>query len=140
MGLRREVLHAILLCVAAAIPAFAAALWHPLRPAWTPDLPGEGEIAYAAAQALEPAPLWIDARSASAYQEAHIPGALPLNLDAWDEQIEAVMLQWLPGVPVVVYCDSRACGASHDVAERLRTQYGFSDVRVLHGGWAAIPR
>ena len=81
--------------------------------------------------------LWIDARSDGDFVRAHVPGALPLNEDRWDEQIEAVVLRWRPGMRVVVYCSSTGCQASRRVADLLRQQYQFGDVWVLRSGWEA---
>ena len=81
--------------------------------------------------------LWIDARHGSAYATEHIPEALPLDLDNWDEQIVGVIARWQPGMRVIVYCDDSACSSSRQVAERLRSNYQFDDVWLLRGGWSA---
>ena len=81
--------------------------------------------------------LWIDARHGTAYATEHIPEALPLDLDSWDAQIVEVIARWQPGMRVVVYCDDSACSSSRQVAERLRRDYQFDDVWLLHGGWSS---
>jgi rhodanese-related sulfurtransferase len=80
--------------------------------------------------------LWLDARPTADFARAHIPESLPLNLDDWDAQIVEVISRWQPGTRVIVYCDDRACGSSRSVAEKLRREYRFDDVRILRGGWS----
>lgn len=115
----------------------AAAVWrlHPGRAAWTGAV-GPGEITVARAAALGDAVLWVDARPQAAYDQGHLPGALRLTEEVWETAFLPLLDRWVPGQPVIVYCDSRACRASHRVAERLR-QAGVQPVSVLRGGWAA---
>ena len=123
------------LALLALVPALATALLHPKRPAFTEKI-REGEIAAADAMRNASDYLWIDARSTAHFAERHIPGAVPLNEDAWDELLPAVLQAWPTGKPAIVYCDSRACEASEDVAKRLR-EFGVAPVFVLKGGWDA---
>lgn len=95
------------------------------------------EITLTAARLLQGSLLWIDARHGSDYTADHIPGALPLDLDNWDTQIAEVIGHWQPGMQVVVYCDDSACGSSRQVVQRLRRDYEFDNVWLLHGGWSA---
>jgi len=81
--------------------------------------------------------LWIDARSAESFGQAHIPNAHNLNEDDWEAQIVDVLLAWEPGVSIVIYCSHEQCDASRDVAQRLVDETGFDDVYVLEGGWEA---
>jgi rhodanese-related sulfurtransferase len=115
-------------------PTLLAALLHPRKPSWSLDTLAPGEVHLKQAlDSTEPV-LWIDARSLQDFAQAHIPGALPLNMDQWDSQLPDVLQAWQPGQMVIVYCSSRGCRASHEVAERLR-QLPLPDVFVLHGGW-----
>ncbi len=72
--------------------------------------------------------LWIDTGSLSDYNESHIPGAILLNEEKWNSQIETVINQWIPGAQIVVYCH-RGC-RSYQVAQRLR-EYGFNNIYVI---------
>ena len=94
----------------------------------------EGEILLEDALALENT-LWIDARGQTAFEEDHIPEAINLNEDSWDEQFEQFIINWDGVSALIVYCDSRTCAASKGVADRLKTSLGFEDVWVLKGGW-----
>ena len=80
--------------------------------------------------------LWVDARSADDYRTDHIPGAILLNLESWDELLPNFLDQWSPEKKVVVYCSAATCELSHEVAERLRKS-GITSVFVLKGGWEA---
>lgn len=123
------------LAALALVPAVATALLHPKRPVFI-EPPREGEITVAAAMRAPSDYLWIDARSAAHFANRHIPGALPLNEDAWDDLLPAVLQAWPTGQPAIVYCDSQACEASDDVANRLR-EFGVAPVFILKGGWEA---
>ena len=137
MTMRRAFFEFGLLLLLAAVPALVTARWHPRRPA--PAATGVPTLSVAAAQRLgaTQAVLWIDARGESAYIRAHIPGAIRLNEDDWETLLPAIVADWSPGQPVVVYCDAQTCEASRDVAARLQRELSMQPVYVLEGGWAA---
>ncbi|MBI4025525.1 MAG: rhodanese-like domain-containing protein [Verrucomicrobia bacterium] len=83
-----------------------------------------------------PAVLWVDARSAKEFEQGHIPGAMRLNEDAWEELLAPFLEAWSAPRPVVVYCGDQPCEASRHVAGRLRDA-GIKPVYVLKGGWDA---
>ena len=119
------------LLLIAVVPALVSAWLHP-----QPSRDHSGEVALAVAQGW-PEVLWVDARSAVAYDRAHIPGAIKLSPGSWDDEVAAMVAAWSPGKHVVVYCDGHGCNASREVAHRLRTELGLQDVHVLTGGWDA---
>ncbi len=94
------------------------------------------EITLIAARAHHGPLLWIDARSDAEFSRDHIPEAMPLNADHWDAQVTQVLRSWQPGTRVIVYCSQSGCGASRNVADRLRRDYRLPDIWVLRGGWA----
>ncbi|MBE2180962.1 MAG: rhodanese-like domain-containing protein [Chthoniobacterales bacterium] len=122
---------------AAALLAAANFVFNPNRPAAAEDALQEGEIRLKDAAASRSPVLWIDARPQSEFDRGHVPGAMLLNEDHWDDLLPAVLEAWMPGRPLVVYCGSEGCRASHQVAERLRVEAGLPDVHVLKGGWEA---
>ena len=128
-----------ILLAAAAVLALANGFLNPRAPEWTEarGAPGKDEVVLDAALASDKKILWIDARREADYAQSHIPGALPLNEDNWDERLPAVLSAWQPGRRVVVYCGSRQCQASREVAGRLRDETGLADVLVLRGGWVS---
>lgn len=81
--------------------------------------------------------LWVDARPRERFDAGHIPGALLLNEDHWEEQMPEFVRRWRPGLRVAVYCDQLQCGASRQVARRLREEFGVDTVVILEGGYAA---
>ncbi len=117
------------------LPAVLSAFFHPKRPDFG-DRPREGEITVATAARRSTDYIWIDARSESHYTTKHIPEALLLNEDEWDDLLPVVLQAWPTGKPAVVYCDSRQCEASDAVAQRLR-ELNIAPVFVLKGGWEA---
>ncbi len=134
--MRKTLTDAVWICLLAAIPTIAAAFVHPNRPAWDHQALKEGEVLLVTVQGWQHV-LWVDARSAKSFADDHVPGAVLLNEDEWDELLGALLEQWRPGVQVVVYCSSQACQASAAVAQRLREEVGLGDVYVLKGGWEA---
>jgi rhodanese-related sulfurtransferase len=126
-----------ILWAAALVPTVLACLYHPRLPDTNPQVLQKGEILLDTALAWGGAVLWVDARSAADYAADHVPGAVLLNEDQWDAQIEQLVTTWTPDQRVVVYCSSRACRASHKVAARLRDEMGLDPVYVLKNGWDA---
>jgi len=114
------------------LPATVGVFTFPLKEA-RQSLQKEGEIRLAEALALQP--LWIDARSQSEFAAGHIPEAILLNEDDWDAQLGVLLERWDFEQPLVVYCSSQTCDASHKVADRLKADLGFESIYVLQGGW-----
>ncbi len=79
--------------------------------------------------------LWVDARSAAEFERGTIPGAVPLNEDAWDTLLPGFIAAWQPTRRIMVFC-SASCASSRRVAVKLRMQ-GLERVQVLKGGWEA---
>ena len=130
--LREFSIIALLTCIGAAFSLFNGLAPLP----WVePDLPA-GEIRLVDARVLNV--LWIDARGEDAYQQGHIPDAIQLNEDNWDDGIFTLMDAWLGNPrPIIVYCSSARCGTSSRVAERLRDALPAAEIYSLHGGWDA---
>ena len=126
-----------LILLLALAPALCAGFLHPRRPAWGETPLAQGEVLVSTAKEWGDQVLWIDARKQDLYEKEHIPGALLLNEDEWDDLLVKILPEWNPGRRVVVYCGGETCQPSHDVAERLRNQVGWKEVYVLKGGWEA---
>jgi rhodanese-related sulfurtransferase len=107
---------------------------------WNAETPAsKDEVTIAMVRTWGDKVLWVDARTRSKYDHAHIPGAVLLNEDEWNSLVSKFLDAWDPDVPVVVYCDGGSCDASHAIAERLRTELKIEKVHVLKGGWSAWP-
>ncbi len=81
--------------------------------------------------------IWVDARPDDEFASDHVPGAISLNEDRWNELLPEFLAAWSPGKRIVVYCSSLSCNASREVARRLRKEAQLPDVFVLEGGWEA---
>jgi rhodanese-related sulfurtransferase len=79
--------------------------------------------------------IWVDARPDDEFARDHVPGALSLNEDRWNELLPQFLAAWSPEKRVVVYCSSQGCNASREVARRLRDEPQLKNVFVLQGGW-----
>jgi len=117
------------------LPGVGQALYYHDKVSWqTPIAPSE-MVTLAQAQAWSDDALWVDARPEEDYEREHVPGALSLNEDRWSEMLPPMLAKWSPGKRVVVYCSTQGCGASREVAHRLRKEAGLTNVFVLEGGW-----
>lgn len=81
---------------------------------------------------------WVDARAEEDFERGHLEGAIPLNVERWEELLLDFLDSWGPESPVVVYCSSQACLRSHEVAERLQEELGVEEIYVLKGGWERL--
>ena len=134
----RSILHdCIFLLLIAAVPAVLAGWLHPKRLEWSWNKPGVSEVNLDEVSRWPPPVLWIDARTDMAFEKQHMPGAVLLNEEEWEQRLPGFLEAWQPQSKVVVYCDSQACDASQAVALRLRRELNLSDIHVLKGGWAA---
>ena len=78
--------------------------------------------------------VFVDARSAEEFRAGHIPRALLLPLHAFEETVSS----WTNLIPadtlLITYCSGEECESSKDVAALL-VEEGYSQVKVLFGGW-----
>lgn len=108
---------------------------NPNTPPWNPMQLAEGEIALEHLLEWEDKYILVDARAPEAYEVAHMPDAVNLYAGEFDAQILALLDVWSPDRSVIVYCDSRQCDASAEMAARLREDFQMENVYVLKGGW-----
>lgn len=76
----------------------------------------------------------VDARAKTAFEAEHIPGAVSLPANAPPEEFVAFAIKYPQTTPIVVYCGGTDCDLSHQLAEKLRADMGYSDVREMPGG------
>lgn len=134
MSLGRQLL---LLLGLAFIPAIGQAVYYRQTASLEQPPADSALVKLAQAESWGAEVLWVDARPDEEFSRAHIPGAVQLNEDRWDELFREMLAAWAPERKVVVYCSRLTCQASHEVAERLRKEAGLSNVYVLEGGWEA---
>jgi rhodanese-related sulfurtransferase len=125
------------LLVLALVPAALQAFYYREKVSWQTPVAGSEMVTVAQARSWGDNAIWIDARPAEEFEQKHVPGAVSLNEDRWNELLPQVLTAWSPEKRVVVYCSSESCGASREVARRLREEAGLKNVFVLEGGWEA---
>lgn len=97
---------------------------------------GDEEIAAPEAKTrLERGALFLDARGVMFYEMGHIPGALPLPQEDFDQAFAALEPKLRSTFDIVVYCSGYGCEASHIVAHKL-AEKGI-EAAILHDGWPA---
>jgi rhodanese-related sulfurtransferase len=127
--------QALLLVGLAFLPAIGQAVYYGDRAPWNAPLKAENEVELEQANSWGDTVMWVDARPDEQFEADHIPGAISLNEDRWNELLPLMLAAWSPDKRVVVYCSSRSCQASHEVARRLTSEAQLKNVFVLHGGW-----
>ena len=84
--------------------------------------------------------LLVDARDEEQFNARHIPGAISLPSHAYPEMLELLAEDHGKKKTVVVYCGTEDCDLSTELARRLRDETGFTDIRILDGGFLAWQR
>lgn len=129
--------QSLLLLGLAFLPAAGQALYLRDQVSWRSPIPASEMVTVADARGWGSNAIWIDARPEEEFAQEHIPGALLLNEDRWNELLPPMLAAWSPEKRVVVYCASESCGSSREVARRLRNDAQLKNVFVLEGGWEA---
>jgi len=79
--------------------------------------------------------IFLDARPAAEYKEAHIPRALNFYADEFDTFAPIVLPQLRDkDREIVAYCHGVSCELSIHLAKRL-SELGYRNVKVFFGGW-----
>lgn len=82
--------------------------------------------------------LILDARAEIFYRFGHVPGALPLPRDDFENAYGKIR-SWIEGDKsklLIVYCSNSACEDSTLVQKALK-KLGYGRISMFHGGWAA---
>lgn len=119
----------------ALLPAAGQALYYRDKVSWQTPVAASEMVTLAQARSADA--IWIDARPQEEFEREHVPGALLLNEDRWNELLPEVLTVWTPEKRLIVYCSSESCGSSREIAHRLRKEAGLTNVFVLEGGWEA---
>jgi rhodanese-related sulfurtransferase len=128
--------QSLILIGLALLPAAGQALYHRDKVSWQTPVAAFEMMTVAQARSSADT-IWVDARPQEEFEREHVPGALLLNEDRWNELFPQVLAVWAPEKRVVVYCSSESCGSSREIAHRLRKEAGLPNVFVLEGGWEA---
>jgi len=135
------ILQATLLFILAATAAWATHAWHPRAPAlYLVEEPlRDDEVSLKVIQERwQGKVLWIDARIQEQYEAEHIPGAVLLNEQHFEEQLFGLLDTLQTNTkPIIVYCNAAKCDASRKILERLKQMLPIESAFVLKGGWNA---
>jgi rhodanese-related sulfurtransferase len=127
--------QAMLLIALAFLPAIGQALYLRDKVSWQSPVPPSESVTLEQARAWGASVIWLDARPDEEFVRDHVPDALSLNEDRWNELLPQFLATWSPDKRVIVYCSSQGCNASREVAKRLREEAQLKNVFVLQGGW-----
>ena len=127
--------QALLLVLLAALPAVGEAVYFRDKISWKSRISASEIVDLDLVKSWGDQVMWVDARPDNEYQEDHIPGAISLNEDRWNELLPQFLAQWSPEKKVVVYCSTKSCNLAGDAARRLREEAQLKNVFVLEGGW-----
>jgi rhodanese-related sulfurtransferase len=129
--------QAVVIAAVALLPAAGEAIYFRNNISWRSAIAPSEMVTVDQARAWGDSAMWVDARPDDEFARDHVPGALSLNEDRWNDLLPQFLAVWSPGKKTVVYCSSLSCNASREVARRLRKEAQLSDVFVLEGGWEA---
>jgi rhodanese-related sulfurtransferase len=129
--------QAAVVAAVALFPAAGEAIYFRNNISWRSAIAPSELVTVAQARAWGENVIWVDARPDDEFARDHVPGALSLNEDRWNELLPPFLAAWSPGKRVVIYCSAESCDLAREVAERLRKEAQISDVFVLEGGWEA---
>jgi rhodanese-related sulfurtransferase len=129
--------QALVLAALALLPAVGEAIYFRGKISWQSPIPPSELVSVGQARTWGENVIWVDARPDAEFARGHVPGALSLNEDRWNELLPEFVAAWSPGKKVVVYCSAESCDLAREAAERLRKEAQIPDVFVLEGGWEA---
>jgi len=120
---RSSLIRQILILAALALaPGVGEAIYFRDKISWQSSIPPSELVTVDQARTWSDNAIWVDARPDEEFARDHVPGALSLNEDRWNELLPQFLAAWSPGKKVVVYCSSLSCNASREVTRRLRKE------------------
>jgi rhodanese-related sulfurtransferase len=131
--------QAAVVAALALLPAAGEAIYFRDKISWRSAIVPSEMVTVEQARGWGDNAIWVDARPDDEFASDHVPGAISLNEDRWNELLPQFLAAWAPEKRVVVYCSAASCNLARDVAQRLRktTQPPMQNVFVLEGGWEA---
>jgi rhodanese-related sulfurtransferase len=133
--------QSLILITLALLPALGEAIYFRNKVSWQSRVSASEIVTIDQARSWGDNVIWVDARPPEEFDADHIPGAISLNEDSWNELLPPFLEQWSPYKRTVVYCSAQSCNAAAEVARRLREEAQLKDnegkncVFVLEGGW-----
>ena len=129
--------QALVVAALSFLPGVGQAIYFRDKVSWRSPIPPSEIVSVDQARSWGGNVIWVDARPDDEFARDHVPGALSLNEDRWNELLPQFLAAWSPGKKVVVYCSAQSCDLAREVTERLRKEAQVPDVFVLEGGWEA---
>ena len=129
--------QALVVAALSFLPGVGQAIYFRDKVSWRSPIPPSEMVSVDQARSWVGNVIWVDARPDDEFAREHVPGALSLNEDRWNELLPQFLAAWSPGKKVVVYCSAQSCDLAREVTERLRKEAQVPDVFVLEGGWEA---
>ena len=129
--------QALVVAALSFLPGVGQAIYFRDKVSWLSPIPPSEMVSVNQARSWGGNVIWVDARPDDEFARDHVPGALSLNEDRWNELLPQFLAAWSPGKKVIVYCSAQSCDLAREVAERLRKEAQLSDAFVLEGGWEA---
>jgi len=117
------------------LPGLGQAIYFREKVSWQGPVPASESVSLAQARSWGSDAIWVDARPDEQFAGEHVPGAIQLNEDRWNELLPQMLAAYSPEKKVVVYCSSQSCNLALEVARRLRQEAQLKNVFVLEGGW-----
>jgi rhodanese-related sulfurtransferase len=127
--------QAVALILLALLPAVGQAIYLRNKVSWHSPLRASETVTVDVARSWGDNAIWVDARPDNEFEADHVPGAIQLNEDHWNDLLPQFLEKWSPEKKVVVYCSTQSCNLALDVARRLRNEAQIKEVLVLQGGW-----
>jgi len=78
--------------------------------------------------------IFVDARVYEDYADGHIPGAVSMPVNLFEEKIPEFLQTYELGQKIVTYCSGRECEDSHQLAMLLMNA-GYTNVRIFIDGF-----
>jgi rhodanese-related sulfurtransferase len=129
--------QALILAAVSLLPGIGQAIYFRDKVSWQSPIPPSEMVSVDQARQWGANVVWVDARPDVDFGRDHVPGAISLNEDHWNELLPQFLAAWSPEKKVIVYCSAQSCDLAREVAERLRKEAQLPDVFVLEGGWEA---
>jgi len=129
--------QALVVAALSLLPGVGQAIYFRDKVSWRSPIPPSEMVSLDQARSWAGNVIWVDARPDDEFAREHVPGALSLNEDRWNELLPQFLAAWSPGKKVVVYCSAQSCDLAREVTERLRKEAQVPEVFVLEGGWEA---
>jgi rhodanese-related sulfurtransferase len=127
--------QAVALILLSFLPAIGQAIYYRDKVSWQSPVPASETVTVDRARSWGANAIWVDARPDNEFERDHVPGAIQLNEDRWNELLPPFLATWSPEKKVVVYCSTQSCNLAMEVARRLRNEAQLKNVFVLQGGW-----